>query len=105
MSKLLIQTQQLSKAEYAGRRFSDTVVLIVEMLAHSPSSERAIGAIARMNYLHSRYQKAGKISNDDLLYTLSLFILEVERWVRLYDWRTLTPLEMCALYVLSIHEM
>jgi hypothetical protein len=82
MSKLLVQTQQLSKAEYAGRRFSDTVVLIVEMLAHSPSSERAIGATARMNYLHNRYQKAGKVSNDDLLYTLSLFVLEVERWVR-----------------------
>jgi hypothetical protein len=62
-----------------------------------PSSERVCSAIALMNYLHSWYQKAGKISNDDLLYTLSLFVLEVERWVRLYDWRTLTPLEMCAL--------
>jgi hypothetical protein len=97
MSKLLIKTQQLSNVEHAGRRFSDTVVLIVEMLAHSPSSERVCSAIARMNYLHGRYQKAGKISNDDLLYTLSLFVLEVERWVRLYDWRALTPLEMCAL--------
>jgi hypothetical protein len=85
MSKFLIQTQQLSKAEHAGRRFSDTVVLIVETLAHSPSSERAIRAITGMNYFHSRYQKAGKISNDDLLYKLSLFVLEVERWVRLYD--------------------
>jgi len=27
-----------------------------------------------MNTIHSRYQKAGKISNDDLLYTLSVFI-------------------------------
>lgn len=49
-----------------------------------------------MNYLHSRYQKAGKISNDDMLYTLSLFVLEVERWVGLYEWRSLTPLEICA---------
>lgn len=50
-----------------------------------------------MNYLHGRYQKANKISNDDMLYTLSLFILEVERWVRLYEWRKLTPMEICAL--------
>jgi hypothetical protein len=50
-----------------------------------------------MNYLHSRYQKAGKISNDDMLYTLSLFVLEVKRWVGLYEWRSLTPLEICAM--------
>lgn len=50
-----------------------------------------------MNYLHGRYQKAGKISNDDMLYTLSLFVLEVERWTREYDWRPLTQMEICAL--------
>lgn len=97
ISKLLCETQQLSQVEYAGRRYSDTVILIVEFLSHSPTSERANSAIARMNYLHGRYQKAGKISNDDLLYTLSLFVLEVERWVRTYDWRMLTPMEKCAL--------
>lgn len=97
ISKLLCETQQLGHVDYAGRRFADTVVLIVEFLANSPTSERANAAISRMNYLHGRYQKAGKISNDDLLYTLSLFILEVERWVRVYDWRELTPMEKCGL--------
>ena len=51
-----------------------------------------------MNFLHSRYQKAGKISNDDMLYTLSLFILEVESWIKMYEWRELTEMEACALY-------
>ncbi|KAJ4367692.1 hypothetical protein N0V83_007277 [Neocucurbitaria cava] len=97
ISKLLCDTQQLSQVEYAGRRYVDTSVLIIEFLAHSPTSDRANSAIARMNFLHSRYQKAGKISNDDMLYTLSLFVLEVEKWVRLYDWRSLTPMEICAL--------
>ncbi|KAL6704785.1 hypothetical protein ACN47E_007589 [Coniothyrium glycines] len=97
ISKLLCETQQLGKVEYAGRRYADTVVLIVEFLSWSPTSDRANSAIARMNYLHGRYQKAGKISNDDMLYTLSLFVLEVERWIRTYDWRVLTQLEMCAL--------
>ncbi|KAF2993602.1 hypothetical protein E8E13_001412 [Curvularia kusanoi] len=96
ISKLLCETQQLGKAEYAGRRYTDTSLLITEFLGHSPTSERATSAIARMNYLHGRYQKAKKISNDDMLYTLSLFILEVERWIGLYEWRSLTPMEICA---------
>lgn len=97
ISKLLCETQQLGKVEYAGRRFADTSILITEFLGHSPTSERANSAIARMNYLHARYQKANKISNDDLLYTLSLFVMEVEKWIRLYEWRVLTPMEICAL--------
>lgn len=83
--------------EYAGRRYTDTSVLIVEFLGHSPTSLRANSAIARMNYLHGRYQKAGRISNDDMLFTLALFILEVDKWVGMYDWRVLTPMEKCAL--------
>lgn len=55
-----------------------------------------IRAVARMNYLHSIYLKAGKISNDDMLYTLSLSALEPVRWVRRYEWRSLTDLERCA---------
>lgn len=53
-----------------------------------------------MNYLHDRYRKAGKISNDDMLYTLGLFALEPVRWTDLYDWRQLTQVERCALGVL-----
>ncbi|KAJ8117597.1 hypothetical protein OPT61_g1236 [Boeremia exigua] len=96
ISKLLCETQQLSKVEHAGRRYTDTNILIGSFLAYSPTSERANSAIARMNYLHSRYQKANKISNDDMLYTLSLFVLEIERWMRLYEWRSLTPMEIAA---------
>ncbi|KZM28588.1 uncharacterized protein EKO05_0001432 [Ascochyta rabiei] len=96
ISKLLCETQQLGKVEYAGRRYADTSILIAEFLGYSPTSERANSAIARMNYLHSRYQKANKISNEDMLYTLSLFVMEVERWIKLYEWRVLTPMEICA---------
>lgn len=49
-----------------------------------------------MNFLHAGYKKAGKITNDDMLYTLSLFALEPARWVRSYEWRNLTELELCA---------
>lgn len=50
-----------------------------------------------MNYLHSLYRNSGKISNDDLLYTLALFALEPKNWVNRYEWRQLTDLEVCAL--------
>ncbi len=49
-----------------------------------------------MNFLHARYQRAGKITNDDMLYTLSLFVLELARWVEKHEWRKLTQLELCA---------
>ena len=49
-----------------------------------------------MNYLHNRYRKAGKISDDDMLYTLSLFALEPLRWTNKYEWRSVTDVERCA---------
>lgn len=57
-------------------------------------------ALARMNYIHGQYQKAGKISNEDLLYTLSLFIKEPPRWIEEYEWRPLTDMEICAIATL-----
>lgn len=50
-----------------------------------------------MNYLHSGYRKAGKITDADMLYTLSLFALEPIRWTRRFEWRALTDMEICAI--------
>lgn len=80
-----------------GKRYADTVVLISEFVANPPTSERGIAAIARMNYLHGHYQKQGKISNDDMLYTLALFPLEPLRWIGSHEWRALNEMEVCAL--------
>ena len=89
-------TGQLADLETASKRIADTGVLLLEFALNEPSSERATQAIARMNFLHAPYQKSGKISNNDLLYTLSLFALEPARWVAKYEWRSLTDLELCA---------
>lgn len=86
-----------STPENASKRYEDTTVLIGEYLAHDPREERSRKAIARMNYLHGPYIKSGKISNDDLLYTLSVFITAPITWINLYEWRHLTDLEICAL--------
>lgn len=89
-------TGQLRGSETASKRAADTGVLLLEFGLNKPTSERAIEAIARMNFLHSRYQKSGKITNDDLLYTLGIFALEPSRWINRYEWRSMTDLEMCA---------
>ena len=49
-----------------------------------------------MNFLHSRYQKSGKITNNDMLYALSIFALEPVRWINKYEWRSMTDVELCA---------
>ncbi|MCJ1405075.1 hypothetical protein MMC11_008301 [Xylographa trunciseda] len=97
ISRLLVQTKQLTDPALVPKRYVDTTVLIREFCENPPGSERYRDAIARMNYIHSVYQQAGKITNDDLLYTLSLFALEPANWINRYEWRALTRMEECAL--------
>jgi len=86
----------LASKETAFKRVADTSILLLEFALNTPSSGRAMKVIARMNYLHCRYQKAGKISNSDMLYTSSLFALEPMRWISRYEWRECSELELCA---------
>ncbi|OHW91218.1 hypothetical protein CSPAE12_10209 [Colletotrichum incanum] len=99
ISKLLVATSQLSGDATASKRRTDTGVLMSEIIWNIPDSRRNIDAIARVNFLHSRWRQAGKISNDDMLYTLSLFVLEPIRWTALYEWRDLTMFEKNALAI------
>lgn len=55
-----------------SQRYADTGCIFTEWVDNAPESGRANAAFARFNFLHSHYQKAGRISNDDMLYTLSL---------------------------------
>src|SRR5687767_7475550 len=86
-----------STPQNASRRYEDTSLLIGEFLIHDPREQRTADAIARMNYLHGPYLKSGKITNDDLLYTLSVFITEPISWINRFEWRQVTDLEICAL--------
>lgn len=54
-------------------------------------------AVARMNYLHAPYKAAGKISNEDFLYTLAVSAIEPARFITLYEWRDPTEMERCAI--------
>lgn len=61
----------------AVKRADDTEILIGEMKSHHPDSDRGSLALRRLNFIHSQY----RISNDDYLYVLALFILEPQRWI------------------------
>jgi hypothetical protein len=87
-------TRQLADAKYVTKRYADTGVLLAEFYTDVPFSERSAAAIGRLNYLHGHYIKAGKITNDDMLYTLSLFMTQPREWVERYEWRKFTELEV-----------
>ncbi|CAA7271254.1 unnamed protein product [Cyclocybe aegerita] len=116
ISKLLKATKQLSSQETISRRYADTEILISTWFgcpisgfldpqvaeknngrpdAKAADDPRAMIALARVNYLHSQY----KISNDDYLYTLALFILQPAIWAKQYGWRPLSPMEEDAFFI------
>ncbi|KAL0581167.1 hypothetical protein V5O48_000857 [Marasmius crinis-equi] len=126
ISKILASTKELSTSEGISKRYADTSILIstwvtcpisgmVQQTANEKLNRqdpRANLAIARTNWLHSRYN----IRNDDYLYTLALFAFEpavrvelksltnyakglLQKWAAKYGWRPLTPLEEHAFYI------
>lgn len=96
ISQLLLATGQLATTETASKRAADTGIILTEVILNRPESSRTIDGIARMNYLHGLYRRSGKISDNDMLYTLSLFALEPLRWVDRFEWRRITRIERCA---------
>ncbi len=94
ISSLLKRTNQLSSLKLASKRYADTEVLISTVLEKPPTSDQALGAILRMNQIHGHYKS--KLSNEDMLFTLCLFLLEPLSWIRRFGYRELSDVEMCA---------
>ncbi|KAI0448426.1 hypothetical protein F5B21DRAFT_518916 [Xylaria acuta] len=85
ISRFLVQTGHLTyrgDGTKASKRAVGTSVLLTNM------------AVARTNYLHSQHLKKSRISGDDMLYALSLFVLEGMRWTDMCEWRRLTSMEL-----------
>ncbi|CAI7613282.1 unnamed protein product [Penicillium glandicola] len=97
ISTLLAKTTQFSSPETSLKRYTDTSVLVQEMVGNSPTSTRACLGLARTRYLHSGYRASGKILDDDMLFTLALFALQPIRFINRYEWRQLSELERCAI--------
>ncbi|TFK38424.1 hypothetical protein BDQ12DRAFT_111542 [Crucibulum laeve] len=113
ISKLLCATKELGSKDNVSKRYADTEILIStwvgcplsgikfdmqnkpDVKGSGVTDPRAMIALARVNWLHSRYN----ISNDDYLYTLILFALEPPTWAENYGWRACSPMEKHAYYV------
>ncbi|KAF9886723.1 hypothetical protein FE257_011100 [Aspergillus nanangensis] len=96
MSKLFAVTGQNNKRN-AGKRAVDTEILLRESQSQRRDSNRYASAVARMNYLHARYRRANKITDDDLLHTLGDGLAEILNVIEREEWRKLTDVEKCAL--------
>ncbi|KAI0204391.1 hypothetical protein F4808DRAFT_340987 [Astrocystis sublimbata] len=95
ISRLLLATRNLTDPVKSLKRYEDTGLLIGELI-NPPNSERVISALARINFLHSKYRQEGTISNEDLLYTLSVFVTEPPRFISQFEWRNMNEMELCA---------
>ncbi|KAL4892525.1 hypothetical protein BDV59DRAFT_202647 [Aspergillus ambiguus] len=98
MTKLFVATGQLNEKN-ASKRAADTEVVLNEVHDREPGSESHLLGIARMNYLHARYRKAGKILDEDMLHTLGSAVVDIVRSVDRYEWRKLSEVEKCAIGV------
>jgi hypothetical protein len=72
------------------KRYDDTALLLDQLSIHGLHSDGGRRAIRRINQMHGSYD----ISNDDMRYVLSTFVVVPKRWLDDYGWRRLTPAEV-----------
>ena len=78
--------------ELTGRtqkRYEDTGLLLDAVLEHGPGSAPGRSALRRVNAMHAAYD----ISDEDMRYVLSTFVVMPLRWNAAYGWRPFTELE------------
>jgi hypothetical protein len=74
------------------KRYEDTSLLLDEPLRSGLQSSDGRRAIRRINQMHGAYD----ISNEDMRYVLSAFVVIPKRWLDDYGWRPLSPGELRA---------
>jgi hypothetical protein len=74
------------------KRYDDTALLLDEPAQHGLHSDRGRRAIRRINQMHGAYA----ISDEDMRYVLSTFVVTPKRWMDAYGWRPFSPGEVRA---------
>ncbi|KAI1439893.1 hypothetical protein F5Y02DRAFT_424805 [Annulohypoxylon stygium] len=97
ISSLLDKTAVLSSKSSVPRRYSETWALFVEFALADWGSERWIQAMGRTRAIHAAYRKAGKVREDDMLYTLAVLATQPVRLINTWEWRRLTDDELSAI--------
>jgi len=90
IGRLLQQTGEFT--ERTQKRYDDTALILDAILVDGPDAGDGREALRRMNRMHRAYG----ISNDDLRYVLSTFVVVPTRWLDQFGWRRLTPAERVA---------
>jgi hypothetical protein len=90
IGRLLHQTGEFENA--TQKRHDDTGLLLEIPGEKGLDSFDGRAAVRRINQMHHLY----KISNDDMRYVLSTFVVVPVRWIDAYGWRKLTPCEVRA---------
>jgi hypothetical protein len=87
ISKVLHATRQY---ETEGvKRLDDTKALLSEILRAGAGSPEAEPLIDHLHAIHAHYD----ISNDDYLYTLSVFVIDPSEWIDRYGFRPMRDRE------------
>jgi hypothetical protein len=74
------------------KRYADTGLILDAILEHGFGSSTGRSAIRRMNQMHG----AHGISNEDMRYVLSTFVVIPMRWMDRFGWRPMTEAERVA---------
>jgi hypothetical protein len=90
IGRLLARTAELT--ERAQKRYDDTALLLDTVVEHGFAAEEGRTAIRRINQMHRSYD----ISDDDMRYVLSTFVVMPRRWIDTYGWRRLSRHEIVA---------
>jgi hypothetical protein len=90
IGRLLARTAELT--ERTQKRYDDTALLLDTVVEHGFASEEGRTAIRRINQMHRSYD----ISDDDMRYVLSTFVVMPRRWIDAYGWRRLSRHEIVA---------
>ena len=91
IGRLLAETGEFT--ERTQKRYDDTALLLDAVLEHGLDTSEGRAAVRRINRMHGRYD----ISNDDLRYVLSTFVVVPIRWLDRFGWRSLTEAEKAAM--------
>ncbi|MFF1406005.1 oxygenase MpaB family protein [Streptomyces sp. NPDC058294] len=90
IGRLLARTAELT--ERTQKRYDDTSLLLDTIVEHGFTAEQGRTAIRRINQMHRSYD----ISDEDMRYVLSTFVVVPRRWIDAYGWRRLSRHEVVA---------
>lgn len=81
IGRLLYDTGEFTGA--VQKRHDDTAIILETIAEQGMESPDGRAGVRRMNQMHGSYD----ISNDDMLYVLSTFVVTPVRWIERYGWR------------------